>query len=44
MPRISALQIADHGAQVIAYAIAADQDFKVINALCLHTAHRIGQR
>src|SRR5438045_3848930 len=41
---VGSLQLGDHGAQLIAHAVAADQDFQVVNALGLHTAHGVGQR
>jgi hypothetical protein len=42
--RFGALQLVDYGAQLIAHAVATDQDFKVVNALCQDATHGVAQR
>jgi len=41
--RVVALELADDGSHLGADAIAADQNFQVLDALLLHAADRVGK-
>jgi len=41
---VGALHVRDHGANLVAHAVAADEDFQIVDILVLDAPHRVRQR